>query len=244
MKNWFYIVILLVACSKEKRNDCLTSLGDVTTVERQLETFTKVYAEDRIKLVLIQDSSLDGRIAITAPGNLIPQIKSDVSEGQLRLENTNTCNFVRSFDYSIVVKVYFKNLIQLDLESIASASTEDTLHLSDFAIYHSALSDIELLLNCSNHILIKTINSAHTTLKGRAKAIRGSIEEISDLDARSLVCEEVLIDSHTPLNCYVNGTKGLFIKIYNSGNVYYVDEPSTYKDLNEKLGEGDLLKLN
>lgn len=244
MRNWFYIAVLLVACSKEKRDDCLTSLGNVTTVERQLESFNRIYAEDRIQVVLIQDSSLDGRIAITAPGNLVPQIKSEVSDGRLSLTNTNTCNFVRSYDYEIVVKVYFKDLIQLDLESIASASTADTLYLSDFAIYHSALSDIELVLDCSNHILIKTINSAHTVLKGRAKAIRGSIEEISDLDARDLVCEEVLIDSHTPLNCYVNGTKGLFIKIYNSGNVYYVEEPSTYKDLNQKLGEGDLLKLN
>ena len=244
MKYWIYIAILLVACSKEKRDDCFTSLGKTTTVERQLTSFNRVYAEDRVQVVLIQDSSLNGRISITAPSNLIPQIKSEIVDGQLKLSNTNTCNFVRSFNSDIVVKVYFKNLIQLDLESIATATTEDTLHLTDFAIYHSALSDIELLLNCSNHILIKTINSAHTVLKGRAKAIRGSIEEISDLDARDLECEEVLIDSHTPLDCYVNGTKGLFVKIYNSGNIYYSSEPTTYKDLNEKLGTGELLKLN
>ena len=175
MKHWIYIVILFVACSKEKRDDCFTSLGKVATIERQLELFNSVYAEDRIKIVLVQDSSLDGRISITAPLNLIPQIKSEVSNGQLRLTNTNTCNFVRSYDYEIIIKVYFKDLVQLDLESIASATTQDTLYLTDFAIFHSALSDIELTINCSNHVLIKSINSAHTVLKGKALAIRGSI---------------------------------------------------------------------
>ena len=244
MRYWVIISLFLFACAKEQRNDCLTSLGDVTTVERQLSDFTKIYTEDRIEVELVQDSTLAGRISIVAPENLIPQITSDVIDGELRLTNTNTCNFVRSFEYRIVIKVYFKNIERLSLESIAKASNNDTIFVKSIEIRHSALSDLDLLVSSSENIFLTSINSAHTKLRGKAKALRGSIEEVSDLDARELICEEVLLDSHTPLDCFVNGTKGLYVNIFNSGNIYYAQEPTEYKILNTKTGTGqfDLIK--
>jgi hypothetical protein len=57
-----------------------------------------------------------------------------------------------------------------------------------------------------------------------------------------LVCEEVYIDTHSPLDCYINATKGMYLKILNSGNIFYINEPSDYKILAEQTGSGQLLK--
>jgi len=133
-------------------------------------------------------------------------------------------------------------LVQLDIKSIATINSVDTLYLDNLNIYHYALSNVELLIDC-NEIFIQSLNSASTILKGKSRVLKGSIEEISDLDARELLCEEVLLDSHTPLDCYLNATEGLFIKIYNTGNVYYLNEPTDYKELNVRRSSGNLLKL-
>ncbi len=242
MKKLLLILIVFAGCSKQQMDDCFTSLGKTTTVSRQLEKFNKISVSDRISLTIKQDTIKAGLIEVTAPANLIGQITSDVNENALSLENTNTCNFVRNFDYSINITAYVSDLVQLDIKSIATIKSVDTLYLDNLNIYHYALSNVDLLIDC-NEIFVQSLNSASTILKGKSRVLKGSIEEISDLDARELLCEEVLLDSHTPLDCYLNATKGLFIKIYNTGNVYYLNEPTDYKELNVRRSSGNLLKL-
>ena len=79
-------------------------------------------------------------------------------------------------------------------------------------------------------------------LKGKLRVLKGSIEEISDLNAQGLDCEEVYVDSHTPLDCSVSASKGMYMKIYNAGNIYYHQEPTDYNILAHRSGTGQLLK--
>ena len=108
--SWFIFLILLSSCSGGQKDDCITSMGDIVSIDRDVMTFDKLYVEDRIKVILVQDSSQYGRIELNGPSNLLDQIESNVSNKQLRLVNTNTCNFVRSFNYEIKVKVYVNEL--------------------------------------------------------------------------------------------------------------------------------------
>jgi len=243
MKNVIILILLFSACSKPQMDDCITSLGKEKTEVRLVDNFTQLYVEDRIEVILIQDSTKAGRIEINGPGNLLGQIRTEVVDGKLRLLNGNTCNFVRSFNYRLIATVFINNLETLEIESIATVNTLDTLQLESLSIYNNALSDIELTLDCSKEVYVQSLNSATTILHGKARALKGSIEEITILDARDLACEEVLLDLHSPLDSYVNGTKGLFIKLFNSGNLYYTQEPSDYKELNIRRGSGDLILL-
>ncbi len=241
MKYWIVIVFFIAACSKEQRDDCITSLGDDNTEVRSVEPFTRLYVEDRMQVILVQDSAKNGELEVYGPENLLGQIKTDVVDGQLRIVNTNTCNFVRSFNYELIITAYVHQLNEIKLESIATVFNTDTLHVDSIAIYHSALSDMTLTLNCSNIVQVKSLNSAHMQLKGSSRVLKGSIEEISDLDASELVVEEVLLDTHTPLDCKVNPTKGLFVKIFNSGNILHYAEPTDYKEINVQRGTGTLV---
>ncbi|MDG1720457.1 MAG: DUF2807 domain-containing protein, partial [Bacteroidia bacterium] len=190
---------------------------------------------------LVQDSSQYGRIELNGPSNLLDQIESNVSNKQLRLVNTNTCNFVRSFNYEIKVKVYVNELTGIHVESIAEVVSSDTINIGFLNILHPALSDIKLTLS-GDEVFIQSRNSAKTILEGNLKVLKGSIEEISDLNSEHLICDEVYLDSHSPLDCYVNATKGMYMNIYNSGNIFYVNEPSDYKILASRTGSGQFLK--
>jgi hypothetical protein len=239
--NIIIILLMLSSCGGEQKDDCITKLGKVVTEQRDVLPFDKLYVEDIIKVFLVQDSINYGRIDLNGPSNLLNQIESTVTDNQLRLINTNTCNFIRSFNYDINVYVYVKELTEIHLESIAEVVSNDTININFLNIFHPALSDINLILS-GDEVFIRSRNSASTILRGNLRVLKGSIEEISNLDAQYLVCEEVYIDTHSPLDCYINATKGMYLKILNSGNIFYINEPSDYKILAEQTGSGQLLK--
>ena len=239
--NIIIVLLMLSSCGGEQKDDCITKLGKVVSEQRDVLPFDKLYVEDRIKVFLVQDSINYGRIELNGPSNLLNQIESTVTDNQLRLINTNTCNFIRSFNYDINVYVYVKELTEIHLESIAEVVSNDTININFLNIFHPALSDINLILS-GDEVFIRSRNSASTILRGNLRVLKGSIEEISNLDAQYLVCEEVYIDTHSPLDCYINATKGMYLKIFNSGNIFYINEPSDYKILAEQSGSGQLLK--
>jgi hypothetical protein len=239
--NIIIVLLMLSSCGGEQKDDCITKLGKVVTEQRDVLSFDKLYVEDRIKVFLVQDSINYGRIELNGPSNLLNQIESTVTDNQLRLINTNTCNFIRSFNYDINVYVYIKELTEIHLESIAEVVSNDTININFLNIFHPALSDINLILS-GDEVFIRSRNSASTILRGNLRVLKGSIEEISNLEAQYLVCEEIYIDTHSPLDCYINATKGMYLKILNSGNIFYINEPTDYKILAEQTGSGQLLK--
>ena len=239
--NIIIVLMMLSSCGGEQKDDCITKLGKVVSEQRDVLPFDKLYVEDRIKVFLVQDSINYGRIELNGPSNLLNQIESTVSDNQLRLINTNTCNFIRSFNYDINVYVYVKELTEIHLESIAEVVSNDTININFLNIFHPALSDINLILS-GDEVFIRSRNSASTILRGNLRVLKGSIEEISNLEAQYLVCEEIYIDTHSPLDCYINATKGMYLKILNSGNIFYINEPTDYKILAEQTGSGQLLK--
>ena len=216
-----------------------------------MEVFDKISIENRLNLIITQDSAKAGDIVISGPENLLEEITTEVSDGWLKIKNTNTCNFVRSYDYELTVKVFLKDLSMLNIDGIASVKTEDTVRINKLDIEHIALSDIHLILS-GNEVFLRSRNSAHTRLEGRIMVFKGSIEEISDVDAEFLKAEEVLLDTHTPLDCVVNASKGIFVKIYGPGSILYVNEPSEYKivdgpafaKVNFILDKGDTIYAN
>ncbi|MFY0644021.1 MAG: DUF2807 domain-containing protein [Bacteroidia bacterium] len=244
MKAWVVIAILLSwGCTKVQMDDCFTSAGSETTETRQLDIFTQIVTTDKIQVVLVQDSLKDGMVILEGPENLLSQIETEVSDGILNLDNRNSCNFVRSFENRIVIRAHFKDLKSLMVKSASEVTTEGTIKLSKLNILHEALSDCSLKLDVTDEVYVQSYNSAYLKLEGKAKVLKGSIEGVSDLDARDLLAEQVILDNHSPLDCYINASEIIFVKIFNDGNIYYVSEPSNYKDLNYRRGIGDLIKL-
>ncbi len=235
------ILILFSACKGDRSDDCLTSLGNEVSIVRSVEDYHKLYVEDRIQAVVVQDSSRYGEIEISGPENLLEQVTSFVEDNRLNLKNNNTCNFVRSFDYELKVKIFVKSISEIYIESIAAVVSEGPIVINKLEIYNYALSDCSLELS-GNEVFVQSRNSAFTELRGKIKVLKGSIEEISELEASNLQCEEVLLDSHSPLNCTINASNGIFVNLYNSGNIIYNSEPSEYKLIGVRTGGGNLLK--
>lgn len=245
MLNKYLLIsfLLLSACAKEQRNDCFTGAGEETSITRQLSNFNKIDITDNIHLVLIQDSARQGELEITGPENLLEGISTEIDDKTLIINDNNLCYFVKGFDHEITVKLYIDKINRLDLSSVATVTTDGPLSLDSLEIFHYALSDCSMQLNIPSHfVYVQCLNSSHLTLTGNVHTLKGSVEQASDLNARFLSAKNVLIDNHSPRDIWVDGTEILFVKIYNSGNVFYITEPSNFKELNVREGTGDLIK--
>lgn len=237
------IVMLAGGCEKHQLDDCFTSAGSEREEVRELPEFTKLKLNDNYQVTLIQDRNSKPSVRLSGGRNLLEGIIPVVENGILEFRNENTCNFVRSFKHRIKLEITLNEIDELILSAAPQISSADTLHLKNIDIWHSALSDLELTLDVENRVYIQSINSSRTVLHGKARKLEGSIEEVADLDARDLLCDEVLIDTHTPLDCFINAREIIFVKIYNQGNIYYVSEPSIQKEVNVRKGSGDLLPI-
>jgi len=235
-------ILLSFSCRKEQLDDCFSPTGEDITIERPVKPFNRLNIGDKFHVILIQDTGQE-RIHITAGKNIVEGIWAEVNNGELVIENGNKCNFVRSYARKITIKIFFKDLKSIFVYGACSVNSQDTLRLDELDLEHSALEDMSLILDIKKEMYVQSINSGGLKLSGRCNIFKASIEEITDIDARDLVCREVLMDTHTPLDCYVNATELLFVKIYNKGNIYYVDEPTGRKEVNVHTGTGTLLKL-
>jgi hypothetical protein len=234
------VLLLFGSCRKEQMDDCFTSYGKIGIEKRIIPDFTRLVVGDNFHIVLTQDTTQPTFIELSGGKNMFKGVHAEVKNGFLTIKNTNRCNFVRDFKKIITITINAKHLNAINLTSATDITCADTLQLKYLNLNHAALSDVVLKVNI-DEISINSINSGSTTLIGNARVLKGSIEEVSNLDALQLNCEEVLIDSHTSWDCQINASKIIYVRIYNSGNIYYPKTPS-FLELNVREGTGDLIK--
>jgi hypothetical protein len=237
-----WLFVLFQSCYKEQWDDCFTSKGKTGTEYRVLANFQKIKVSNRFNVVLSQNTSNPESITLRGGKNLFKGIKTTIKKGELQIDDINTCNFVRDMKQIITLEINIHNIDEITVSGATGITTSDTLKLGNLNLSQSALSDLYLQLE-ADIVSVVSLNSGSVRLSGRARKITASVEEITDLDARNLVCEEAFVDSHTAWPVYINASKIIYVNIYNSGNIYYVKKASEVHAVKEKLGSGNLLLL-
>lgn len=240
------IVFLLVlsGCRKDQWNDCFQGTGKDVTETRLLGSFSKINIGEKFDITLVQDTSQPEQVKITAGEHIIKQLVTEVKNNTLTIKNRNTCNFVRSYDRKIAIEIRIKYLDDIELFSVSNITAPDTLHfeLRTVKVKNLGLGNVNLKIN-AGILDVQSINSGNIFLEGFVNILSCSIEEVSVLDARKLLCDDIYLDSHTPLDCFLNPKNKLSVKIFNKGNILYLTEPSILKEITEQRGGGQLLKL-
>jgi hypothetical protein len=244
-KFHIFIVLLLVlsGCRKDQWNDCFQGTGKDVTETRLLGSFSKITIGEKFDILLVQDTTQPEQVKITAGEHIIKQLITEVNNNTLTIKDHNTCNFVRSYNRKIVIEIRVKFLDNIELFSVSNFTAPDTLHfeLKTVKLKNLGLGNVNLKIN-AGILDVQSINSGNIFLEGFVNVLSCSIEEVSVLDARKLLCDDVYLDSHTPLDCFVNPKNILKVNIFNKGNVFYVNKPPNC-ELTEQRGTGQLLKL-
>ena len=120
----FFLVSLMVAsCSKV---DTLFSNGDPITEQRELgHRFVAISMYNNVNVKLVHDSHL--HMELTCPKNLIEKITTEFDGDTLYIKNENDYNWLRSYDYSIDLTVYYDSLRLINFASVGDLRCSDSI---------------------------------------------------------------------------------------------------------------------
>ena len=99
MKRAKYIVLLacsfFLSCHKENAFDCFKGNGSEITQLRQPGQFTYIEISDKMEVTIYNGPQC--KVEVTAGEKIMRNISTTVSGNILKIENKNTCNFVRGY---------------------------------------------------------------------------------------------------------------------------------------------------
>ena len=232
------LVLTFCSCNKENAPDCFKTAGEIQTEIRDLGCFTKLELNSNLKYELV-DTNFCG-IEITGPKNLLPKIDAQLSDGVLKIENVNTCNFLRSYEQEIIVKLYFDSITNIQNLSTGSIVSLNEIKVRKLVIENKhANGKVELNLNCDTIYCGSPAGANDSYLKGTVQVAELYSDAYGIIHAESLHANQVYINNGSLQPIYANATSYAFVRIDDSGNVVLNQIPNLY-DL-VRNGSGELI---
>lgn len=220
--------LLLNSCKRENMFDAVKGTGKRVTETRNISGFTKIHMEDKIDVYFTQSIDSSYEVKVEGGSHLIPLIKTEVVDGELRIKNDNKFDWMRSYKKS-EIKVFVKapHLISLTSDAVGNFYCNDTLHEDriDYSLGNSG--DVYLKVDCN-------ILNGHFHGAGDAY-LSGNVHNENDFYSvgQSFINAENLNTNYTWI--YYNSSGEAHIRVFGllfailpgSGNVYYTGTPSS-----------------
>lgn len=226
---WSSVVIWMMlitsySCNKENAPDCFQKAGKTETERRSLALFESIEIRDYL-FVELYDSS-EYFIEVTAPRNLIPEVVTNVEENELIIRNDNSCNWVRSYDRNIVVRIYAPEFGPIENYGTGGISSIRTITQHKLVIdnRHSA-GTIDLTIDVDSVAIRSHTGVADVLLKGHAGTSEFFAQGYGWIDGRNLHTTQAYVNNSSINNVYVNASDYLFGVLYYSGSIYYSGDP-------------------
>jgi len=221
--------------------DCFTGTGSDITELRQTGKFDKIVLNNNVNLVLTQ--SEQNTVEIRCGEKIISKVLTKINaDGELIIENTNTCNWVRSFNREIIAYIGVRDLHEIEYRSSGDISstnviTSDSLTLN---VWEGA-GQVDLNVDVHKNFIYYHIGTADVYYTGKTHLSYVGIKSFGPVDLRELTSVYTYLGSEGSNNCYIGPCEFLNVRIASIGNVYYMGNPEI--NLDDK-GEGKLIKLD
>jgi hypothetical protein len=181
-------------------------------------------------------------LLITAPGNLISDIETEVEAGKLTVRNTNKCNFVRSYKNRITIRICAPDFEDIQNYATGDVTTVNAIQGSRFSIDNRSAAGVQRLF-----LKVDTVNIATHTgvsdaiVRGECDVVYLFNQGVGEIDAAQLQSRSAYVNNSSLNDLYVNARDYLYVYIQLSGNVFYDGNTSSIDQLIE--GNGALLPL-
>lgn len=244
-------LLMLGSCSK-------FSNGEPVSEQRSLDhRFETISMYHNVNVRLVHDSH--PRVELTCPKNLIEKVTTEVMGDTLYIKNENDLNWLRSFDYSIDMTVYYDSLREIDFASNGHLFCTDSLK----GMWEMTIDTVEDIIDTlyTRNLLLRVkegsgpidltidcdvlkdyfINgTADINLRGRANYAEHISRSYGPIHAEALNTNLVKVQSRSTNDIYVWARTELSATLYSIGNVYYKGHPWIDEHC---LGEGRVVKL-
>ena len=219
-------VFLGIFSCKKSGADCFTSSGTVIKEARIVTDFDTIIARENIDIILTQDTV--NSVVVEAGEKIIVGIKTVTDNRQLVIDNTNTCNWVRSYDKPLNVYVHVKNLRKIYYLSAGNITSTNVLTPESFLLdVWGGCGSIDLSLNVIQGFIYEHMGTADITVRGRAVYNSVVLGDFGFLQLKDLKTDFTYVSNTGTNDCYINVVKYLDATIRSIGNIYYTGKPDT-----------------
>lgn len=234
------ILLMLPAIYSCKKPGCTGSSGEVLMQQRLVGSFSSIALEDNIDLVLVQNES--EKLELTGPKNILANVTTVVNAaGVLSVKNETSCRWLRNADEKITIKVFFKNIQQINYDGSGNITNLDTLHLSSLGILsENGAGDVDLTVVAGSIYLSILKENAGFIIKGKAEFCSAYSNARGLLNLSNLSADKLSLLYSGLADIYVMAEKELEATIRYKGNVYYRGNPVVTKQ--EYFSSGRLLR--
>lgn len=228
-----FLVVFLCACKKENRCDCIKRTGSIITETREINGFDRLFVEDNVNVFITQDSFFE--VKVEAGENIVPLIKTEVTDGTLFIRNKNRCSWARSYDKPLNVYITMPVIKYITSDGTAAIKSLNTITTDIFDVQTKNSGNIELTVNNAK-VISHMHGSGDLTLRGTTGEHACDIGGTAFLNCKDLETDITWVHTFTTGLCYVT-TSNLTCLIDNIGDVYCYGNPLTVQKTKNGAGQ-------
>jgi hypothetical protein len=234
------LATLLASCSKEQMNDCFTATGNVIKETRELDYFTELEVRGDFNIVLVEDTV--NFVRIEAGSKLMDQLITKVEFQRLVFENTNVCNWVRSYKVPKNLELHCSALERIEINGTTNLSNKDSLrHDSLYVKLISNNGKVELNIANQKLVINQPSGSAEIVAKGRTGTLVFNPGDRVGGDFLKLNARRVEAESKSEIDSYVNASESLKLITRAGGSLLFTGNAEDI--VKASFGEGSVSRI-
>lgn len=248
MKKIIYILtLILLACDSETASDCFQTSGPIIQREVVVSNFKKILVNRDIELIIKEDSNF--KVVIESGENLINDVEVTVSDDQLQLTDSNTCNYVR--DYGITkIFVNAPNLISIRSSSQYDVSSDGILNYPNISLISEdfnapgsfTVGDFRLQVN-SSILKVVSNNISSFYISGQVNDLNiGFYSGAGRFQGEDLLANNINVYHRGSNDMIVNPQISLTGELRGTGNLISLNTPPIVEI--DQLYTGQLIFVN
>ncbi|HSG68643.1 MAG TPA: DUF2807 domain-containing protein [Bacteroidales bacterium] len=238
---WSFMIVMLASCSKMNPADCFKNAGQVSTESRPAESFRYLHMQNNVDVFLTYSNEYS--IEVRAGKNIIPGIKTRISDNTLTISNENTCNWLRSYDSPLAVYLGVPLLDSIVYQSSGNLTTLNKFAADSIQIdVLEGAGSIDLWLDTHKSRINLHYGTVDLKVRGHSHISYLYSAGYGPADLSSLETEFTYMTNNSTNICRVRARLELHVEIFNVGDVYYSGDPAEIGSW--ITGTGRLIKEN
>jgi hypothetical protein len=247
MRAFYGIALLSIAlsgCAKENMGDCFTSTGPWTMEQRSVPDFSIIKLNDRIDLVITQDSLAEApTVTVEAGRNILPNVVTELRDGLLYIGNGMRCNWVRDLKERPLVRVTVRALDEIVYSGVGDVSATTPIRGSTFRLEQwDGHGTVRLELDVDTCWIGMHTGVGDAVITGRTHTAWYYTANFAHIDGQGLGARVVLLNNSGSGDIRCRASEALFAQVRNVGDVYYSGDPPVLDAV--VLGPGRLVRLD
>ena len=194
--------------------------GNVISQDRHLSGFTGIRVQNGMELTLEQGDSY--KVVVEADDNVQPHILTEIENGTLIISSDR--NSFRNVTMEVTVTM--PTISKIEANSGTSVNSKNTLLGTDVTIVATGGSSVELAIE-SDKVTAETDNGSSMTLRGKALTLQTTSGAGSNLDAESLVANDVKSQASSGSSVSVHPAVNLNANASSGASISYSGNPAT-----------------